>query len=188
MNVQEYWYISIVFISALALLAGMASKYKHPLGILIDNRNRYSLNRLQITGWSLLIISSFVALFLSSYTVPAISQTLLGLMGISVSSTVTAGAVKANKDVGGAMIQMSNDSDNKRRFMQVLLEEEGSESGLVSVTKFQNLIFTFVLWILYIVLFVKSDPKTLPEFPAEALWLIGISHVGYVSWKIPTKK
>jgi hypothetical protein len=81
----------------------------------------------------------------------------------------------------------SNDSDNKRRLMQIVLEEEGSDAGLVSVTKFQNTVFTFVLWVLYVVLLISSNPKALPEFPAEALWLIGISHAGYVTWKIPDK-
>ena len=182
-----YWFISLGLVGGLAIWAGLASKYNHILGILIDNRYRFSLNRLQITGWTMLILPSFIALFLSSFAVPVIPETLLGLMGISVSSAVFGGAVKANKDVSAAKILKSNKSDNKRRFLQVLLEEEGSNAGLVSVTNFQNFVFTFVLWILYVVLFANSDPKALPKFPTEALWLIGISHAGYVTWKIPQK-
>src|SRR5262245_47414727 len=101
-------------ISALVLLllagwAGRQAKFAAlegkptSLGILIDNRERFSLNRLQLVMWSLLILSTFLAVLAHNLSSDpgkalAIPNELLGLLGISVGSAIIAGAVKDNKD------------------------------------------------------------------------------------------
>lgn len=77
--------------------AGKAAK-KGLTGALIDERNRYSLNRFQLLMWTVLILSAFTAFFFTQgLKIPAISAELLGLIGISAASATTAGAVKSSK-------------------------------------------------------------------------------------------
>jgi len=65
-------------------------------GIVIDNRNRYSLSKLQMVGWTVLILSSlmvagFVNVTLAGFAVAldiGVDQNLWALMGISTASFV----------------------------------------------------------------------------------------------------
>ena len=189
------WGISAVALLVLAGLAGKASTHKSILGILIDNRGRFAMNRVQLVTWNILILSSFAAAFFMTFKIPVMDNTLLALLGISVGSGATAGAVKSGKDVAkkdiarvGKKVTFSDGTDKEfvRKFSQVFLEEEGGEADkVVSVTKFQNFIFTIVLAILYVVLAVKEGG--MPTFSDQAIWLIGISHGGYIAGKIPDR-
>jgi hypothetical protein len=74
------------------------------LGILIDNRGRFSLNRLQVVVWSVVVISLVAGVFFGrliegvaeplAFTIP---DRVLGLLGISIGAGVTVGAVKATR-------------------------------------------------------------------------------------------
>ena len=88
------WALSAV---ALILFAGLAGKQStiggmsSYLGILIDARQRYSLNRFQVVIWTLLVLSTFLGLLFSEVVgngdfvkVTTIPQPLLILMEISV--------------------------------------------------------------------------------------------------------
>ncbi len=67
---------------------------------------------------------------------------------------------------------------------QLFLEEEGREADqVVSITKFQNFVFTLVVAFAYVVLTIKAQDY--PVLPQQVLWLIGISHAGYVAGKVP---
>ncbi len=194
-NFVALWGISAVVLLVLAGFAGRASTHTSMLGILIDSRGRFSMNQLQLVTWNILILSSFAAAFFMTIEIPSMDNTLLALLGISVGSGATAGAVKSGKDMAGKNIARvgksfksasGEDMTIERKFSQVFLEEEGDEGDkVVSVTKFQNFIFTIVLAILYVVLAVKEGG--MPTFSDQAIWLIGISHGGYIAGKIPDR-
>ncbi|HMV81564.1 MAG TPA: hypothetical protein PLD20_24845 [Blastocatellia bacterium] len=207
-------------ISALVLLlltwwAGRQAKfealgYKPTIwGMLIDNRERFSLNRLQIVVWSLLILSTFLAVLAQNLRSDpgkalALPKELLSLLGISVSSAVVVGAIKNYKDVtrpetiaGGRGFLNQRKAVSKAEgivvkaqqpsFIQVFLEEEGieGENQVISITKFQNYVFTVALWVVYVVLAMKA--RGYPALDENVLWLIGISHAGYIGGKLPNK-
>jgi hypothetical protein len=181
-------------------------------GILIDSRERFSLNRLQLVMWTLLILSNFIGLLVVNLVSDpgaalAIPDEILGLLGISAASATVAGAVKDGKDAtrpqkiaGGkgffARIQTRGvlppgfnvaDMAQKPGFSQIFLEEEGvqSKNRVVSVMKFQNFFFTLALGAVYVVLAVKAGGY--PAFDRQVLWLIGISQSGYIGGKLPNK-
>lgn len=199
-----YWFLSALFILSLAAGAGVAAGQGR-YGILVDARGRFSLNRLQLVAWTLVILSAYIAVCCFGIyekgigrvlDIPLIPPHLLGLLGISVASAVVAGAVKASKDADpNAVIPKSVAPQNAaaggrlRRFWQVFLEEEGASADkVVSVTKFQNFLFTCVLLVLFLVLTLQLKGSKLPEFDSNnILWLLGISHAGYVTGKIPAK-
>lgn len=184
-------------------------------GILIDERERFSLNRLQLVVWSILILSTFLALLAHAIVTNSgiaaaldIPPQILGLMAISGGTAVLGGAVKDRKNItrphhitGGAgwieraviartvIISWAQDRLQPRspHFAQVFLEEEGTggENEIVSITKFQNFVFTFALSIVYVALTIKANGY--PTMDEQVLWLVGISHAGYVGGKVPDK-
>lgn len=208
----ESWLFSMIFLVLLSIGIGHRAKFKSLgdksalWGILIDARERYSLNRLQLVMWTILILSTFLGLLFSNLANPDVAlqipPELLGLIGISVGSATVAGAVKDNKnntrreEIAGAPAAGFGASissavapkiGDKPRFAQVFLEEEGEQGNrVVSVTKFQNFIITLASGLIYIVLTVKAS--NYPSFDQQVLWLIGISHAGYVGGKVPDKK
>lgn len=195
-----WWLLSAI---ALLFLAGWIGTQtgRGILGALIDGRGRYSLTHFQIVLWTIVILSSLIGVLVSNMFDPSkivLSSQLLGLMGISAGSAVLSTGVKGAKDASGATanvaragsFQLSDGSTTKTiaaRFSQIWLEEEGDQAdATVSITKFQNFIFTLVILVVYVSIAVKT--KDLPELPENVVWLIGISHVGYVGGKVPDKK
>ncbi|MCW5983142.1 MAG: hypothetical protein KIT09_33945 [Bryobacteraceae bacterium] len=194
-----FWIGSFVVLIFLAGLMGYAC-LKNWLGLLIDDRGRFSLNHLQLLMWTLLVLSTLCAAFLVSGLDPEslrIPQELLILMGISVGSATLAGAVKSSKDLPGSTalvarrgMQVDRPDGTKApiepKISQVFLEEEGKQAdAAINITKFQNFAFTIVAGLAYVVLTLRSHG--FPVLPEQVLWLVGISHSGYIGGKIPNK-
>jgi hypothetical protein len=189
--------------SSLALLAfagWLGRKTRQgTLGILVDGRGRFSLTHFQIVAWTLVILSSLLGvLFAEKFDASKmqLSAELLGLMGISAGSTVLAAGVKGAKDAPGSSARVARAGtftrttgatlEVKARLSQVWLEEEGDLADqVVSITKFQNFLFTLVVLAVYISSAWKLGG--IPTVPESLVWLIGISHAGYVGGKVPNK-
>lgn len=199
---HTWWVVSLVALIALAALIGryaVKANGRTPLGILIDNRGRFSLTHFQTVIWTLLILSALIAVLIvtGDFSTLQIDSTLLGLMGISAGSAVLGTGVKAAKDSGGSSARVArvgefalSDGTTKKtitsKLSQIWLEEEGDFADrVVSITKFQNFVFTLVLVGIYCKLTV--DAGSLPKLPESVVWLIGISHAGYVGGKVPNK-
>jgi hypothetical protein len=138
------WGISALALVCLALTLGyLVVVDKGPLGILVDNRGRMSLNHFQLILWTLLIVSLISGVFFGrlvagvanplGFTVP--SQ-VLALLGISVGAGVTAGTVKASKNRTAASRLATKTVTAKRPFFgQLFLLEEGAYADeVVDVT------------------------------------------------------
>lgn len=200
---RGWWVGALVVLAVIAWFIGsrteLAKQFKlKVLGILVDDRGRFSLTHFQIVVWTLVILSSLVGAFVSQGFDAAslrLSSELLGLMGISVGSAVLATGVKSGKDAAGAKIVRSVEwiaSDGKTveavkpHFAQIWLEEEGGQAEkVVNITKFQNLIFTLVILVYYVAAAWRVGG--IPDLPQDVVWLIGISHAGYVGGKIPNR-
>jgi len=207
------WFVWAMVLLAFAIIAGRASSAKSIVGILIDDRNRFSLNRLQLVVWTLLIFSVLlgIATVAAGFELPSIPDNYLPLLGISAGTAVVAGAVKDSKNASGAVVQSSKgafavDPASGARvaaqslaagaasevvaphFGQVFLEEEGQAADkVVSVTKFQNFILTLGLSIWFVAAVIRLSKPGFPELPNNVLWLLGISHAAYVGGKVPAK-
>jgi hypothetical protein len=197
---QLTWILFAAILIALGIGIGLIAKLG-VAGILIDRRGRYSLTHLQIVLWTIIILSSLIAVFIATNFDPSslrLSTQLLGLMGISAGSAVLSTAVKDNKDISGKpiaragmqVVNIANPATTitiKPHFSQIWLEEEGDTADqVISITKYQNFIFTLVVIAFYIVVAWKRGG--LPELPESVVWLIGISHAGYVGGKVPDKR
>ncbi|MFI5531774.1 hypothetical protein ACIA8O_24895 [Kitasatospora sp. NPDC051853] len=194
------WVISAALGVLLAIGLGVTIG-RGPLGILIDRRGRYSLTHLQVVLWTLVVVSLIAGVVMGrlvegvedalDLTLPA---QVLGVLGISVGSAVTAKVIKTNADVRRADVVAASSRKLKDppRLAQVVLVEEGPLADrLVDVAKFQNLVFTVVVLAGYVgaaVVHLRSAANpaavtSLPDFSSTFVTLLGISHAGYLTGK-----
>jgi hypothetical protein len=199
------WGASALVIVALAIGLSFLMKPPHPLlGILIDNRGRYSLTHFQLVVWSIVILSLISGVFWGrlaegvsdplSFKIPS---EVLGLLGITVGSAVTATAVKAAKNITRASFIAASGPIDPPHFSQIFMLEEGEFADkVIDVTKFQNFIITVVLVAAYVGLAINAVEKagnagafgSLPGFSGTFLVLVGISHAAYLAGKLPNQK
>lgn len=197
MNFTASWFLTVGVMLILAAVIGKRTR-KSLTGVLVDSRERYSLNHFQVSLWTVLVLSTLVAGFVASGFDPSalrIPEPLLLLMGISVGTATASGTVKSVKDAspttsvaraGTRLTPLSGASFEVRpQFAQVFLEEEGSKADqVVSITKFQNFLLTLIGVFAFVALALKT--QGFPDLPQEFLWLIGIGDAGYVVGKVPT--
>jgi hypothetical protein len=190
------WGVSAALLVLLALAVGRLAAVKHWLGILVDDRYRFSLTQLQIVTWSIVILSLISGVFfgrlLAGVEDPldfGIPSQVLGLLGISAGSAVTAISIKATKDPAKI-------GSEKPRFRQIFLAEEGTYADkVIDVTKYQNFITTIILVVAYVTLSIHAihdagsakAVTTLPDISGTFLILLGISHGAYLAAKVPSK-
>ena len=99
MDFTPSWIVSGIGLLALAIVVGRAATGRWA-GVLIDGRGRYSLTHLQTVFWTLMILSSYVGVLISSslnLDVLKIDTSLLQLLGITAGSAVLATGVKGTK-------------------------------------------------------------------------------------------
>lgn len=215
MGVIAYWVISAAVLVVLAGLIGRRASFigedgqEHSggnwLGVLIDERLRFSLTHLQIVLWSLVLLSLLSAIFLTHLVAAAggkmdmaevlnigIPAEILILAGISGGSAVLSTAVKSPRTP--SIRAMARSRRLPTRFSQVFLVEEGEMTDkVIDVTKFQNFFLTWIAVIAYVALAATrlaeaTLPLSFPGFSQDLLWLIGISHAAYVGGKFPAKE
>lgn len=204
------WAVSAAVLLLLAALLGARAKLKPgPFGILIDGRGRYSLNKLQLVVWSIVVISLISGVFFGrwidgvddplGFTIP---DRVLGLLGIAVGGAATVAVVKANKSAISAKsdkpsVATSSLTKKAPFFAQVFMLEEGEFADeVVDATKFQSFGITVVLVVAYIALAIHEIVKAktagavgdLPDLNGTFLVLLGISYAGYAGGKFATQQ
>jgi hypothetical protein len=210
-----YWFATGIFFLIVAGIIGSFVPYRpdpknpkvlkgSPLGILIDNRGRFSLTSFQVVAWTWVLLSLLSAVFIDRLVGngPAglatamnigVPQSLLILAGISGGSAVLSSAVKATKIGKGD--PTADAAGPQPQFRQVFMVEEGdSTDKTVDVTKFQGFFFTVMAILAYLamagsMLAGATHPlDSLPDLGQGMTWLIGISHAAYIGGKIPDKE
>jgi hypothetical protein len=92
--------IAAAAVLVIAAAVGLAQG-KGPFGVLIDQRGRYSLSRLQALLWTAVIIGTYFGIALPKQDFVALPSGVLGVMGISLGSSVLSSAIKANQTLTG---------------------------------------------------------------------------------------
>ncbi|MBA3348790.1 MAG: hypothetical protein H0T13_09550 [Actinobacteria bacterium] len=168
-------------------------------GVLIDDRHRLSLSRLQMLLWTVLVLSGWMAAALSNIgrgaATPldvAVPSELWLAMGISTASLVAspvALAYKQSKRPGQVeSLPLQEDSG----WADLFRGEEVTDSHHLDLGKVQMLLFTVVVILAYALalgdLFsAKEAFATLPALDDAVVSLLVISHAGYLAKKaVPT--
>ena len=97
------WVVNLILLAAFATIAGQGITGLWR-GLLIDERNKISLSRLQITLWTIVVLSGFLTAAFSNLAsgqpnplAIAIPSELWPLMGISTTSLVASPLIKSTK-------------------------------------------------------------------------------------------
>jgi hypothetical protein len=86
-------------------------KGKGVFGVLVDGRGKYSLSRLQIILWTAIVIGGYFGVALTKLDPISIPPEVLGLLGVTLGSTVVSTAIKANKVITG---QTADEEEHNR--------------------------------------------------------------------------
>lgn len=150
----------------------------------------YSFSRFQLWLWTLVIGPLFILNWgFQSQTVPDLNLTCLILLGISAGGLLTSGIetyvldsyIKKDKD--GKRLQgeplLKKYMESSRSFWKDILMDD---NGQFSITRLQQLIFTFAYVFIFISSFFYNDLEY-PDFQQNAFVLMGISTGTYLVGK-----
>ncbi len=128
-TISTFWILIFLLLVFFVILGYWINKA--PLGILIDNRNKVSLSRLQLVVWTIIILSGFLTMAMYNVANPvegkwalsiAIPKEMWWLMGISITSLVGSPLIKRVRD-GEAVKKLTQDEidelDGLRRHLMI---------------------------------------------------------------------
>ncbi len=185
-----------------ALMAAFAAVAGHGVtglarGVLVDERHRVTLGRLQMLLWTILVLSAYMAAALAnigrdgrSPLAVDIPNELWLAMGISTASLVAAPAAlqyKERRFEAATLHNRPNEADS--RFSDLFRGEEVADCDHLDLGKVQMFLFTVVLVLGYglavgDMLTETTAPFTsLPAVDEGVVTLLAISHAGYLAKK-----
>jgi len=205
------WLVTLVAIVALCASIGRGISERWD-ALLIDSRNRVSLSRLQMFAWTVLLLSALTTAAASNLHISGNIQALaidipgelLAAMGIATTSLAATPALLKLKDAGGGNTLLAkNKAATDAGWLEIFRGDETNSAGLPDLSKVQQFLITLVLVGGYAVLIgnVFLDPGqlgpapgpgpapqpgtiwTLPPIDEKFIWLLGISHAGYLGYK-----
>lgn len=207
----------IATIAALVLLLSVIGREikQRPGGIVIDDRNRISLSKLQAVCWTVLIMSGLITIaairMARGDPTPLnieIGPDLLIVMGISAASMVATPAIlslKADTAPDPAEVASAQrvgevipegkvhtrPSPEQASWVDIFRGDEVANANSPDLGKIQQFLITGLLLTYYAILLgrmcwegIPPDPVVkLPTFDQSMVWLLGISHAGYLGYK-----
>lgn len=154
----------------------------------------YSYSRVQLTWWTLIIISSFVSIFLSKGNLPILDSSIIILLGISSATTATA-AVIDTSDQSNSKLTLIQNQESEGFLFDILSDNNG-----ISIHRLQAVLFNIIIgiWVLYNVQkgLIDCNPLTsqtcinaiFPSIDNNKLLLLGVSALAYVGLKTNENK
>jgi len=150
----------------------------------------YSFSRFQLWLWTLVIGPLFILNWgFRSQTAPDLNLTCLILLGISAGGLLTSGIETyvlesyVERDKDGKWLEgkppLKKFMESSRSFWKDILMDD---NGQLSVTRLQQLIFTFAYVLVFISSFFYNDLEY-PDFQQNAFVLMGISTGTYLVGK-----
>lgn len=204
-----YWLATLVILLLLCVAAGYLVKNRS-IGILIDERNRISLSRLQWVIWFAVLFSAYFtgsvwdAAFAND--LPAIEPNLFGLIGISTGSAVISSLLVETKKGQPNPKQATadpplvghidvNKSPEEAAFADLYLGEEDATRDSVDVSRLQKLVTTILLVVVYMSMlwstFIGASHTykafDMPIVGTNFIALLAASHAGYLAYKATPK-
>jgi hypothetical protein len=131
----------------------------------------YSLSRFQMAFWFVLVISSYVFIWLITDATDTLNTSVLALIGIGSGTALGSFAVDAGKTRAAA----------SEGFLRDVL----SDATGICFYRFQMFVWTLILGMIFLSSVWYS--LSMPEFSATLLALQGISAGTYLGFKIPEK-
>ena len=192
------WLLTMAMMILLAMCIGRAIADRWD-GVLIDSRNRLSLSRMQMFAWTLLILSGLITAAASNLAVGTgtaalaidIQNELLAAMGIATASLAAAPALLTLKDRDPHTTIVANDDPAQAGWLEMFKGDEAVDQGIPDLSKIQQFLITlalvggygFVLGNKFHHLAPGALFTAFPTLNEKVVWLLGISHAGYLTYK-----
>jgi hypothetical protein len=166
--------------------------------LLTDEHNRWSLSRLQLVAWTVLVLSTFWAMSLTRLFGHAVDPLALNvdnnlwlLLGISGTSSVASPLILARKQTAAQGIvdrprSVGVDSGSLRDLFR---GEDVGNANVVDIGRVQMAFFTFVCLCTYFLACWRAlatqahDAVVFPPVSSDLVALLGISHATYLANK-----
>lgn len=151
--------------------------------IITSEDENYSLSRLQMYLWTVVVVIGFAAVFLSNLKFPKIYDNLYLLMGVNLAASVTSTAIFYGKKNG---VKMPPDQPD---FVKDIFF--GSKKISLDLPRTQMFAWTIVSLCFFAIMLIKSfvDGKPeLPDIPFGLVVLMGVSHGAYIGTKAAEKE
>lgn len=150
--------------------------------IITSEDENYSLSRLQMYLWTVVVVIGFAAVFLSTLGFPTIHENLYLLMGVNLAASVTSTAIFLAKKNG---VRMPLDQPD---FVKDIFFE--SKKISLDLPRTQMFVWTVVSLCFFAIKLIQSfkvgNPE-LPDIPLGLVVLMGVSHGAYIGTKATEK-
>lgn len=134
----------------------------------------FSLSKTQLLLWTMIVVGSYIYIWIITLDLPTIDGSVLILLGISVgTSTISRGLDNSNFQKPGASTIFV---PSKGIIYDVLSDDQG-----LSVHRLQNVLFTVVIMCVFVANVLSY--LQMPAIDSTLLALMGISSAGYLSGK-----
>jgi len=137
-------------------------------------RVSFSLTKVQLALWTVLILSAYIMIYLVTGEVPILYDSLLGLLGISLANGWLGKIINRDQDKKNA--SRHQDLPSNGFFTDIVTDERG-----VSIARLQFIAFN-VLAAIYFIRYVLKN-WGMPEFDAQLLTLLGVSSLSLMALK-----
>jgi hypothetical protein len=173
-NPSTLWIMAIALLFVIAVFYVLAWKTEIIRDPSASEKHPFSMAKSQLAFWTLIVIFSFLYLWIITGVAPFIGGSTLILLGISIGTTLGAKVIDASqKDMERHQDQLS-----KGWLFDVLSDGAG-----INIHRFQMLLWTIVMGIYFIhSVFYNLE---IPQISDAFLALMGISSGAYVGLKIP---
>ena len=138
----------------------------------------YSLGRTQLVFWSIIVIGSYLYLYINNNAPPQITNASIILLSISIGTTLVGKVIDDTQTTGFR----HQDSPSNGFLIDILSDEKG-----ISVHRLQNVIWSLIVAVIYIQTVFVSTANILPDesvITNQLLELMGISSGAYVGIKV----
>lgn len=136
-------------------------------------RRPYSLGRVQMAWWFLLVVISYGFIWLVTGDRDTIPPSVLGLMGISSVTALAAAAIPSRRDDDAAA------RETQGWWRDLVTDDQQT----IAFDRLQIVVWTLVLGFVFLTSVLWD--LTMPEFNATLLALMGISSGTYLGFKLP---
>jgi hypothetical protein len=192
---------AIIFVGFLLKIG----KEKGILGLTVDERGKFSLSRLQALAWTFLISLAYLGISVNVGKFVDVPNNLITLMGVSLGSAVASQAIKTYKiNTQKTVEEVPTDPIvlaaqpapavqpakviEPPKLIDLISEEERGYTSLLSLGKFQMLVWTIISLAVYLVILFHDfgSKAELPDVTSTMVTLMGISQGAYLVQKIPS--
>ncbi len=153
----------------------------------------YSYARVQLAWWTVIILASFIAIFITKGNLPILDNSLIILLGIASATTATAALIDSSDQNKPNAVLIQN-QESEGFFLDILSDANG-----VSIHRLQALLFNTIIgiWVIYsVTIGLKTCVTTstgcfnsiIPSIDTNKLLLLGVSAATYAGLKTNENK